>query len=122
MARNPITIVGGTPTQELTLKMPFLALAVLLPFSLYTGWTLLTAEQSLLAFGLELLARADTAQVLIDLYVMAALACVWMVKDSRCRGRSPWTVLPYVLVTLVFVSIGPLLYLVILGFSRKDNT
>lgn len=103
------------------LKMPFLALAVLLPFSLYTAWTLLTAEQSLLAFGLELLARADTAQVLIDLYLMAALACVWMVKDSRSRGRSSWTVLPYALVTLVFVSIGPLLYLVMLGFSRKHE-
>lgn len=103
------------------MKKPFLALAVLLAFSLYTGWTLLTAEQSLLAFGLQLLGRADTAQVLIDLYLMAALACVWMVQDSRCRGRSAWAVLPYLLVTLVLVSIGPLLYLVIRGFSRQDQ-
>ncbi len=118
---NPITIVGDTPIQDTPLNMRFLALAVLLVFTLYTVWTMLTAEQSLLAFGLELLARADTAQVLIDLYLMAALACVWMIKDSRSRGRSSWAVLPYVLLTLVFVSIGPLLYVVIRGFSRKDT-
>ncbi|MEK1943696.1 MAG: DUF2834 domain-containing protein [Pseudomonas sp.] len=91
----------------------FLPLAALLLFALYTGWTLLTAEQSLLALGLELLSRPDTAQVLIDLYLMATLACIWMVNDTRARGQSPASVLPYVLLTLVFVSIGPLLYLVI---------
>lgn len=91
----------------------FLPLATLLLFALYTGWALLTAEQSLLAFGLELLSRPDTAQVLIDLYLMGTLACIWMVNDNRARGQSPASVLPYILLTLVLGSIGPLLYLVI---------
>lgn len=97
----------------------FLPLAALLSFSLYTGWTLLTADQSLLAFGLELMSRPDTAQVVIDLYLMVALACVWMVNDTRARGQSPASVLPYVLLTLVFASIGPLLYLVIKKATEK---
>ncbi|USW94079.1 DUF2834 domain-containing protein [Pseudomonas proteolytica] len=97
---------------------PYIALASLLAFSLYTLGTLLWAEQSLLAFGLELLSRPDTAQVVIDLYLMAALACVWMYRDARTRGRSLASVLPYWLLTAVFVSVGPLLYIVVNGFAR----
>ncbi|KWV87833.1 hypothetical protein PFLmoz3_02527 [Pseudomonas fluorescens] len=74
---------------------PYIALAALLGFTLYTVATMLTAEQSLLAFGWELMSRPDTAQVVIDLYLMAVLACVWMYRDARRRGRSMVSVLPY---------------------------
>ncbi|CRM83576.1 DUF2834 domain-containing protein [Pseudomonas sp. 8 R 14] len=98
---------------------PYLALAALLGFSLYTLFTLLTAEQSLLAFGRELISRPDTAQVVIDLYLMAVLACVWMYRDARARGRSLASVLPYFLLTAVFLSVGPLLYIVVNGVVRR---
>ena len=98
---------------------PYLALAALLGFSLYTLFTLLTAEQSLLAFGRELISRPDTAQVVTDLYLMAVLACVWMYRDARSRGRSLASVLPYFLLTAVFVSVGPLLYIVVNGVVRR---
>lgn len=97
---------------------PYIALASLLVFSLYTLGTLLWAEQSLLAFGIELLSRPDTAQVVIDLYLMAALACVWMYRDARAKGKSLASVMPYWLLTMVFVSVGPLLYIVVTGFAR----
>ena len=77
------------------MKRPYVALAGLLGFSLYTLATMLTADQSLLAFGRELLSRPDTAQVVIDLYLMALLAGVWMYRDARRRGRSAASVLPY---------------------------
>ncbi len=98
---------------------PFLALAALLGFSLYTLFTMLTAEQSLLAFGRELMSRPDTAQVVIDLYLLAALACVWMYRDARRRGRTVVAVLPYFLLTAVFVSVGPLLYIVVNGWRDE---
>ncbi len=101
------------------MRKPFLALAALLGFSLYTLFTMLTAEQSLLAFGRELMARPDTAQVVIDLYLMAALACVWMYRDARRRGRSVASLLPYFLLTAVFVSVGPLLYIVVNGWRDE---
>lgn len=97
---------------------PYIALASLLAFSLYTLGTLLWAEQSLLAFGIELLSRPDTAQVVIDLYLMAALACVWMYRDARAKGKSLASVMPYWLLTMVFVSVGPLLYIVVNDFAR----
>ena len=108
-------------SKEDRMHRPYLALAALLGFSLYTAWTLLIAEQSLLAFGLDLLSRADTAQVVIDLYLLAAMAAVWMYRDARRKGRSTLSVLPYLLITAIFVSIGPLLYIVVNGFSTASR-
>jgi hypothetical protein len=102
------------------MKSTWIALATLMSFSLYTGWTMFIAEQSLLAFGLELMARPDTAQVVIDLYVMAGLACAWMITDARSKGRSWVRVAPFLLLTAVFVSVGPLLYIVFEGFGRRS--
>lgn len=98
------------------MQRPYFALAGLLGFSIYTLFTMFTAEQSLLAFGRELMSRPDTAQVVIDLYVMAALACVWMYRDAQRRGMSRASLVPYFLLTAVFVSVGPLLYIVVKGF------
>jgi hypothetical protein len=101
---------------------PWIALVGLLAFALYTVITMLMAEQSLMAFGLELISRPDTAQVVIDLYLMALMACVWMYRDARARGKSLVSVLPYWLITAVFVSVGPLLYLVVNGFRRRSGS
>jgi hypothetical protein len=50
------------------------------------------------------------AQVFIDLVILAVLACIWMTTDARERGLSAW---PFILITLVAGSFGPLLYLVL---------
>jgi hypothetical protein len=50
------------------------------------------------------------AQVFFDLVILAVLACVWMIGDARERGMSAW---PFILITLVAGSFGPLLYLVV---------
>ncbi|RON91477.1 DUF2834 domain-containing protein [Pseudomonas fluorescens] len=94
-------------------------LTALIAFTGYTVSVMLQAEQSLIDFGLSLMSRPDTAQVVIDLYLLATLAGVWMVKDARSRGMSVWSVVPYLLLTAVFVSIGPLLYLVVRGVRER---
>jgi len=70
------------------------------------------AQQSLLSFGYQLISSPDTAQVVFDLYIMAFLALVWMYQDCKSRGKSIGYFIPFAVLTLVFVSIGPLLYLV----------
>ena len=50
------------------------------------------------------------AQVFTDLVILAVLSCVWMVKDAHERGLSAW---PFITITLVAGSFGPLLYLVV---------
>ena len=102
------------------MNRPYLALAALLGFAAYTGYTMWTAQQSLMAFGMGLMSRPDTAQVVIDLYLLAVLACVWMYRDARTRGQSMASLWPYFLLTALFVSAGPLLYVVVKGFSRSS--
>ncbi|MCY1533790.1 hypothetical protein D9M68_691380 [compost metagenome] len=103
------------------MKKAALPLAVLIAFTAYTLFVMSQAEQSLIQFGMQLISRPDTAQVVIDLYILAALACIWMVRDNNLRGRSAIAVVPYVLLTAVFVSAGPLLYLVVKGFSERPD-
>ena len=87
----------------------------------YTIFSMLQAEQSLFQFGIQLMSSLDTAQVVIDLYILAALACIWMYHDNKSRGKSFASVAPYLLNTAIFVSIGPLLYIVVKGFSKQSS-
>ena len=94
-------------------------LIVLVFFVAYTGYTMSIAEQSLLSFGHQLISSPDTAQVVFDLYIMAFLAIVWMYRDCKKAGKSMLYFLPFFLLTLVFVSVGPLLYLVSNSSTEK---
>ena len=48
-------------------------------------------------------------QVLADLVIALVLACSWMIADGRTSGLNPW---PFVVLTLLAGSFGPLFYLV----------
>jgi membrane protease YdiL (CAAX protease family) len=98
-----------------------LPLIALIAFAGYTLSVMLQAEQSLIDFGISLMSRPDTAQVVIDLYLLATLAGIWMYRDARKRGLSTLSVLPYLLITAVFVSVGPLLYLVVRGVQDRKR-
>ena len=50
------------------------------------------------------------AQVFFDLVIACLLACIWMSHDAPQRGLSAW---PFILITLVAGSFGPLTYLVV---------
>jgi hypothetical protein len=103
------------------MKSVALPLIALIAFAGYTVSVMLQAEQSLIDFGISLLSRPDTAQVVIDLYLLATLAGIWMYRDARKRGQSVVSVMPYLLITAVFVSVGPLLYLVVRGLKDRKK-
>ena len=56
------------------------------------------------------------AQVFIDLVIVAILACIWMAHDAPERGLSAW---PFIVVTLIAGSFGPLLYLVVRELRKE---
>ncbi len=95
------------------------SLILLVVFVAYTGYTMSIAEQSLLSFGYQLISSPDTAQVVFDLYIMAFLAIVWMYMDCKKTGKSMLYFLPFLILTLAFVSVGPLLYLVLSTRTEK---
>lgn len=85
---------------------PSVLLIILAPFSLVTAFALW--EVGYVGIFTASLANWGTAQVLCDLVVTSLLAMMWMVNDARSRGLNAW---PFVLVTLLAGSFGPLLYL-----------
>ncbi len=58
------------------------------------------------------------AQVFVDLVIACLLAVIWMVYDRR-SGVPAW---PFIIVTLVAGSFGPLLYLVVRELRVKQAT
>jgi phosphate/sulfate permease len=48
------------------------------------------------------------AQVFADLVIALTLVLIWMWRDAKATGRKVW---PWIVITLVAGSFGPLLYL-----------
>ncbi|HRL94284.1 MAG TPA: DUF2834 domain-containing protein [Pseudomonas sp.] len=103
------------------MKKAVIPLIVLLAFTAFTAFAMSQAEQSLVDFGIELVSSLDTAQIVIDLYILAALACIWMYQDNKSRKKPFIAIVPYLVITAVFISIGPLLYLVVKDFSKEQG-
>jgi hypothetical protein len=62
-------------------------------------------------------ANAVTVLAMVDLTIALGLIVAWMWNDARDRGIS---VLPYVAVTLLLGSIGPLIYLLRTSTDRAS--
>ena len=58
-------------------------------------------------------------QVFADLVIMCLLGCVWMLHDARTRGTRAW---PFVILTLVAGSFGPLFYLLLREVRSTSRT
>ncbi|TMA26156.1 MAG: DUF2834 domain-containing protein [Deltaproteobacteria bacterium] len=81
-------------------------------FVLFGAYTLYAIEE-VGYFGIIAgVANAGGLQVALDLVIACLLISWWMVVDARANGRNPW---PYLLITLVGGSFGPLLYLLLSG-------
>jgi Terpene cyclase DEP1 len=56
----------------------------------------------------ETFRNSATTQVSLDLIIALSLICTWMWNDAKQKGWSP---VPFILITVVAGSFGPLLYL-----------
>ena len=62
-----------------------------------------------LGFFEMMTANVATTAGFVDLVIALSLIMAWMVRDARARGVSA---VPYVVLTLVLGSVGPLAYLI----------
>lgn len=81
-------------------------LAVLLPFSALSA--VAVWQHGIVGIIEWQLRNSAGQQVLVDLVIALALLWVWLWRDARERGRRVW---PWLLITLLAGSFGPLLYL-----------
>ena len=73
-------------------------------------------EYGYVGFFQLVMANAATVAAFVDLTIALLLVTVWMWRDASRRGISP---IPYMALTAVLGSIGPLLYLVVHGREAK---
>lgn len=87
---------------------------LLILITVITGFAILTTVALLKVgyFGIltPLFHSWGGAQVFADFVILAVLSCTWMRNDARSRGVAVW---PFILITLVAGSFGPLFYLLI---------
>ncbi len=90
-----------------------LAIVILILFTPLTVYAVLDAGY----IGLFTYQLASPAgwQVLMDLVIALLLVLTWLIPEARAAGRNPW---PWVVVTLLTGSFGPLLYLAFTGASQ----
>ena len=87
-----------------------LAIVLLIPFTLLTIYAVVEVGY----FGIFDYHRHSPAgwQVITDLVIALVLVLTWLIPEAKRAGRNPW---PWVAITLVAGSFGPLLYIVFGG-------
>ena len=86
----------------------FLVAALLVDFTVLTGYALFAGGFSGIA---ELFTSSNpwTYQLMADFLICLGISVAWMIGDAKKRGVA-WK--PYVVLTLLTGSIGPLVYIV----------
>ena len=98
----------------MTWQRAILAL-VLAVFLFDTAWVI--AQHGYLGFFEQAMANSATQLMMLDIVIALGLACIWMYLDARKRGSNA---IPYIIVTLLIGSAGPLLYLVVRGTGEAE--
>ena len=93
-----------------------LAIILLVPFAVLTVYTLMEVGY----LGIFDYHRHSPAgwQVFADLVIACLLVLMWLVPEAKKAGRNPW---PWVVLTLLTGSIGPLLYLIVTDKAGKQG-
>jgi RsiW-degrading membrane proteinase PrsW (M82 family) len=93
-----------------------LAIILLIPFTALTAYAVMQVGY----IGIFDYHRHSPAgwQVFADLVIALVLVLLWLVPHAKKSGRNPW---PWVVLTLLLGSFGPLLYLVLAGKQPLDE-
>ena len=93
-----------------------IALVLLIPFVALTGYAVMEVGY----LGIFDYHRHSPAgwQVFADLVIACLLILMWLVPEAKKAGRNPW---PWVVLTLLTGTIGPLLYMIVVDRPAEDG-
>jgi hypothetical protein len=88
-------------------------IGLLTAFILLTLYIALTSGAPIWVEAAQMLGNVSSLQfhVMVDLYILVLLFCIWMIKDSRELGFSIKIQLMFVLLSVFLISIGVMFYL-----------
>lgn len=94
---------------------------LLTAFILLTVYIALTSAAPIWVEAAQMLANVSSLQfhVMVDIYLLVLLFCIWVVKDSRKQGYSTKIQIMFVFLSVTLISIGVMLYLL---YRLKVNT
>jgi hypothetical protein len=95
-------LIGGVRMRRVLLTVTLLLFTVLTAVALarHGYWGIIAPHFRTFGAG----------QVFADLVISLSLILVWLWRDARATGRTPW---PWVAITLALGAFGPLLYLLL---------
>ena len=88
-------------------------IGLLTAFIMLTIYIALTSQAPIWVETAQMLSNVSSLQfhVLVDIYILTLLFCIWMVKDSKVQGFSVSIQLLFVVMCVGFISIGVMSYL-----------
>jgi len=88
-------------------------IGLLIAFILLTVYIALTSAAPIWVETAQMLANVSSLQfhVMVDIYLLVLLFCIWMIKDSRQQGYSIKIQIMFVLISVSLISMGVMLYL-----------
>ncbi len=88
-------------------------IATLVLFGVLTGMAVW--KEGIIGIFSSITSSYGSMQIFVDLVIAVVLVMIWMRRDAKKIGRSVW---PWMALTLVAGSFGPLLYLL----TRKSKS
>ncbi len=88
-------------------------IATLFAFGVLTG--VAVWKEGVIGIFSSITSSYGSMQIFVDLVIALVFVMVWMWRDAKTIGRSVW---PWIVLTLVAGSFGPLLYLL----TRKSKS
>ena len=98
------------------MNMRTLSIAMLIPFLVLTAYAVY--DVGLIGIPEYHIHSSAGWQVFVDLVIALVMLLVFLIRDARSKGISPW---PWVVGTLFTGSIAPLIYFAIYGGKPKTS-
>jgi hypothetical protein len=97
-------------------------IGLLIAFILLTVYIALTSAAPIWVETAQMLSNVSSLQfhVMVDIYLLVLLFCIWMIKDSRQQGYSIQIQIMFVLLSVSLISIGVMSYLIYRAKSQRN--